>query len=587
MLLTKGVSKMTKEKKKRQRQPKSDFQKDLDKVRKLTPRHVLEVELDVPLPLQPKLLNMMNQLRMIRNTTIGVAKKRYDQMVRTKRYKHFKKEMKIVLNELKKDNLKRKELNELNKRKREINESLKSLKQEFEVDEVSICDYGAKLNKERFKKVDAITVLSVCEHINEAMDKLEYGNANNIRFLPYGEFVPLQGKQANRSIILKRDKIETKDEEEKYSEPYMVHQKMKFPLKIKSTDLFVKETLSNIFYYDENESEINRQLISDYKNQIKLRDTYRICNNRIVCKEIRGKCRFFVQMTLEGNPVSKRKKDGSFRHVLGLGRIGLDIGTQSIAYVTDSNVELKNLAERSVKSTFKHEQQIIRLQRKMDRSKRAMNPQYFNEDGTIKKGKKEWVYSNRYKKVRTKYRELHRKNAINRRLANLEEINKLRTLGDEVILEPMNFKGLQKKAKEVTKNKKGRFNRRKRFGKSLLKRCPGTFIADLKKRFKQTDGNVFEVAQWDFKASQFDHMTGEYSKKTLSQRFHTFEDGTKVQRDLYSAFLLKCPNEQFEAPNLEECFNFYKQFKIQHDLKIKEIQEKKLKVLNSGIKLTA
>lgn len=30
----------------------------------------------------------------------------------------------------------------------------------------------------------------------------------------------------------------------------------------------------------------------------------------------------------------------------------------------------------------------------MDRSRRAMNPDNYNEDGTIKKGKKKWILSN-------------------------------------------------------------------------------------------------------------------------------------------------------------------------------------------------
>jgi putative transposase len=42
--------------------------------------------------------------------------------------------------------------------------------------------------------------------------------------------------------------------------------------------------------------------------------------------------------------------------------------------------------------------------------------------------------------------------------------------------------------------------------------------------------------------SQFDHTTGEYTKKALSQREHVFGDGitAPVQRDLYSAFLVFC-----------------------------------------------
>lgn len=41
------------------------------------------------------------------------------------------------------------------------------------------------------------------------------------------------------------------------------------------------------------------------------------------------------------------------------------------------------------------------------------------------------------------------------------------------------------------------------------------------------------------KASQYDHELNQFIKKKLSQRFHIFSDGTKVQRDVYSAFLLK------------------------------------------------
>ena len=58
-----------------------------------------------------------------------------------------------------------------------------------------------------------------------------------------------------------------------------------------------------------------------------------------------------------------------------------------------------------------------------------MNPDNYNEDGTIKKGKKKWTYSNRYKKLRTKHTELCRINAINRHLAIHEDVNELRSLG--------------------------------------------------------------------------------------------------------------------------------------------------------------
>ena len=47
-----------------------------------------------------------------------------------------------------------------------------------------------------------------------------------------------------------------------------------------------------------------------------------------------------------------------------------------------------------------------------------------------------------------------------------------------------------------------------------------------------------QVNTQTFKASQYNHFTDEYIKKELSNRWNNF-DGIKVQRDLYSAFLLK------------------------------------------------
>lgn len=42
----------------------------------------------------------------------------------------------------------------------------------------------------------------------------------------------------------------------------------------------------------------------------------------------------------------------------------------------------------------------------MDRSRRAVNPQNYNDDGTIKKCCKSWIYSNHYKKLKAKHSEL-------------------------------------------------------------------------------------------------------------------------------------------------------------------------------------
>ena len=90
----------------------------------------------------------------------------------------------------------------------------------------------------------------------------------------------------------------------------------------------------------------------------------------------------------------------------------------------------------------------------MERSRRNSNPVYFREDGMIKKGKKNWVYSKRYKKLKRKLKELHRKTATKRKLAHQTLANQLVRLGDTFIGEKMNFKALQKRKRKLKRMKK-------------------------------------------------------------------------------------------------------------------------------------
>ena len=148
---------------------------------------------------------------------------------------------------------------------------------------------------------------------------------------------------------------------------------------------------------------------------------------------------------------------------------------------------MKNLSERgnSIQTSERKEHLLYRA---MDRSRRATNPQNNNDDGTVKKDRKTWKYSNHYKKLKTKHSELCRINAINRQLAINEDANHLRSLGDVFITEPKNAGRLMRRAKETTVNSKGKFNRKKRFGKSIKNRCPSGFQAAVEQKFKVSGG---------------------------------------------------------------------------------------------------
>jgi archaellum component FlaC len=544
------------------------------------PRHVCEVELSA-LPQQRwQLERIGKQLRLIRNTVLGQVLKQYRQMVRTKEYKKLSKKFKALCEQIEKTSNDNKEkLQELNKEKKALNKLFEQLRNKHNVTFEYTRKYGEELRKTTFTLPDAVTVLSVCEMAWHSMEGLLYRNSKRVHFYKASEMVTFQGKQDNRCIILKQ-----KPKGKGFA---VTFNNMEMPVIFKNKDLYLQETFANIVEYMKNSAEIDKKNILRYQAGLPLIPTYRICNNRIVRREIRGKIRYYLQIVLEGSPVIKRKKDGSFRHSLGVGRVAEDIGIQSSAVTTKDKVILKNFAERS-SHTFDYERKIYLLQRYLDRSLRASNPQNYDGKSRIKKGKKTWVFTKRYRKALIKFRELHRKAAASRKYAHNEDINYLRSLGDELIIEVMDIKALQKKAKKDTINEKtGKHNRRKRFGKSISKRSPGYNIKQSKYKFETTGGTVKEVNKWTFKASQYDHVLDVTIKKPLSQRWHILPDGTKVQRDIYSSFLLYCANEDLTVPNKKLCDEYFEKFLKLHDQCIADIIQNRKVVMNSGIKLPA
>ncbi|MGO5171648.1 hypothetical protein ACTQVT_13645, partial [Catenibacterium mitsuokai] len=108
-------------------------------------------------------------------------------------------------------------------------------------------------------------------------------------------------------------------------------------------------------------------------------DTYRPCYGTLVPRMIRGKYRVYLHLTIEGKAKPKYDRFGNLRHKFGKGIIGADIGTQTVAYTSDTEVGLKNLSERgnSIQTSERKERLLYRA---MDRSRRATNSQNYNDD---------------------------------------------------------------------------------------------------------------------------------------------------------------------------------------------------------------
>ena len=283
---------------------------------------------------------------------------------------------------------------------------------------------------------------------------------------------------------------------------------------------------------------------------------------RIIRKWMKTRYKYYLQLTLVGQPVQRPRTVSS-------GRVGLDIGTQSIAIASSSAVHLLELADQ----INDNHQKLLVLQRKMDASRRAVNPDNYNDDGTIRRGiKLFWAKSNRYKKLAAQVRELQRKNADIRKYQHTCLANYILSLGTQVYVEPMDYRALQRRAQKTTKNAKGRFNRKKRFGKSLANKAPAMFLTILEGKLSLCGGALHRVHKWEFKASQYDHLSQKYSKKKLGERHATLANGDTLQRDLYSAFLIMNADNSLTHPDQEACTLYYPDFKKLHDHEIMRIQ---------------
>lgn len=525
---------------------------------KLSDRHVLVLETDMTYQDKCSLFHYADLVRKAGNELTGIIKKNYEQLVRTKQYRKLKTLYKKYKD--KNDTVHCKVIAE------QMNLMQKHYHVTWDDCRKAMIPIGIKYN------LIAVTALTKSEDIWHGVQTCLYSDGETLHFAKYNELPDIRAKQINRGIVLHIHENHLR----------FHFNGMKFGVIIK--DRFEQDEVKSVLKYLSSPETYDKTAVSTLLGEGTCISTYRPCYASLVCKKIRGKLRVYVHITIEGISKPKFDRNNNLKHRFGTGMIGCDIGTQTIAYTSDSEVGLKNLAERGSSIQYNERKERL-LYRAMDRSRRATNPQNYNPDGTVKKVRKTWKYSNRYRKMKDRHTELCRINAVNRHLAINEDVNHIRSLGNIFITEPKNAKKLQRRSKQTTVNKNDRFNRKKRFGKSIQNRCCGYFQQQIKNKFTHTGGVYIEVPN-DYRASQYDHTADEYIKKKLSDRMYSLSDGTIVQRDWYSSFLLY--NADYVALTIDKnkCHeNFAEQYQKEKTL-IEQIKANNIKILNSGIKIS-
>ncbi|MFB6372282.1 MAG: zinc ribbon domain-containing protein [Bradymonadaceae bacterium] len=251
------------------------------------------------------------------------------------------------------------------------------------------------------------------------------------------------------------------------------------------------------------------------------RKTY---SKAMICRDmIGGSHEYKCKVTCEGNaPLSPSTE-------VREGTVGVDVGPSMVAAVSDAGTVLTPIVDKSFIDEYMDE--LDRIGRKLDRQRRANNPDKFDDRGCVVGSSESWMVSNRQAETYARQNEAYRKMLEERKRQHYELIKQLLELGHQFIVEDNSYRGWQAGL----------------FGSSIGDAAPATFVDRLEERAKAAGGRVERVSTWDTKLSSRCHC-GRTQTKDLSERWHDCACGVSAQRDLYSAFLARfCAGGELDA----------------------------------------
>lgn len=246
--------------------------------------------------------------RQIYNTVVRAELKKLQQVERTPQYREIEQKLKGA---------KQEEAKELWKKRTQL------------LSKSGFSEYGFKSDMkyyyQHFKENigSSVAVHGIASQVWTAFEKVLFSkDGKMVHFKKKGELSSLRGySQAGKSggieIIFRGSYVEWKG--------------LKLPLKLSPDNDYETEMLSK-----------------------------RVKYVRILRKDGKTKPHWYAQLVLEGKPAVKRDSiSGAPKHPVGHGVVGIDIGTRTLAYSTDKEVNLLELADR----VQNIEQEKRRLQR--------------------------------------------------------------------------------------------------------------------------------------------------------------------------------------------------------------------------------
>ena len=296
-----------------------------------------------------------------------------------------------------------------------------------------------------------------------AFEKMFFGNGETVHFKKKGQWSSIASDSKSGLRIVGEDgkTVLEMDSREKYYCVYKSKQgkALKMPLKIDHKDLWLWEMMSR-----------------------------KIHVARITRKNVNGTYKYYVQLSVEGAPAIKYDKNGEIKHPIKEDRIGVYIDTTSVTIANSQGIQTINL-----NMTNDLEDEMAEIRQYMDNSRRATNPDNFNDDGTIKKGifkdgqrrPLHWNYSHSYIKARNKLSNMLRVQKEQRTIRTNKIANTILAIGNNISVNDYPFQWAAQRKKETEYNEKtGVPLSKAKAGKKIAENAPASVIETLNKKLK-------------------------------------------------------------------------------------------------------
>ena len=99
------------------------------------------------------------------------------------------------------------------------------------------------------------------------------------------------------------------------------------------------------------------------------------------------------------------------------------------------------------------------------------------------------------------------------------------------------------------------------------------FLTIIDRKLKYKNLTLKKVDTFKIKASQYNPIDGTYKKKQLKDRLIKLDEGTIVQRDLLSAYIIAHTNDDLETIDAVSCYDDFNTFKQLQDNEIQRLKD--------------